>query len=209
VNGDQLRTLLVTALPLLAEAKDELRSLDAAIGDGDLGITVSKGAEAVVTELAAGSGPVMPADVLKATAKRFASANPSTMSALVAAGLLAAIKQLGEVEDIDRPGAVALLTAVTERIAERGGAQPGDKTVIDALLPSIEVLVRGAKTPAPQLLSAMATTVSDEVARLAGAQSRRGRAAWVGERSMGEPDGGMVAYQRLLEALAASWPGTH
>lgn len=207
MQGDELRDVLRDALGRLESSRDELRDLDAAIGDGDLGITVAGGAAAVRVELETASGPTTPAEVLRAVARRFASANPSTMSALVASALIGAAKAIGDVTDLDRAAAVTVAQTAAERIAERGGAQLGDKTLLDALVPSVYSL-RDAPEDALEALDLMIETARQGVESTTALQSQRGRAAWVGERSIGHPDGGATAYLRFLESLRAAWPST-
>jgi len=202
VNGPQLVALLEAALPVLAAAQEELRDLDAALGDGDLGITVSKGSAAVRAAVTALPDP-KPAAVLRAAGSAFASANPSTMAALVGGGLLAAAKAVGDAEDLDRAGAVAAARAAADRIIARGKAEPGDKTILDALLPSLDALEGGGDDVAA--LARMVRAAESGVAATTSLVSQRGRAAWVGERGAGHPDPGATAYLRLLQALASSW----
>jgi len=206
VTGDQLAALIARAMPLLAEAQEELRALDAALGDGDLGITVAKGAQAVqaaVQELAAGATP---AAVLQTAGRAFASANPSTMAALTGGALLAAAKEIGEATELDRALVLRLGRAAAGRIAERGKAVPGDKTVLDALLPSLEAVQTSPDPDSRALLAAAGAAAEVGVHDTAASTSQRGRAAWIGERGAGTPDPGATAYVRLLQALNDAWP---
>lgn len=203
MNGDQLVQALSGALVGLQSSREELRALDAAIGDGDLGITVAEGAKAVVAGLEGLPRPAGLADVLRTAAKQFASANPSTMAALVASGLLAAAKAVGDGNELDRAGALALGRAAAGAIARRGGAELGDKTVLDALLPSLDALEKAQGTTA-EAVAAMVVAAEKGVAATASLQGQRGRSAWVGERGVGHPDGGATAYLRFLEALGRS-----
>jgi dihydroxyacetone kinase-like protein len=205
VKASELRALLDDALITLEASRDELRDLDAAIGDGDLGITVSHGARAVRQSLRELPADASIALILRTAGQRFASANPSTMSALVASGLLAAARQLGEVESLDRAGGVLILEAATIAIQTRGGAQLGDKTIVDALHPTIEVL-KAAGPDDRAALAAMIDAARHAVAETALLRSQRGRAAWVGDRTVGHPDGGATAYLRFLEAIARGMP---
>ncbi|MDG4768000.1 DAK2 domain-containing protein [Solwaraspora sp. WMMD406] len=208
MNATDLRLLLDDALRTLEAARDELRDLDAAIGDGDLGITVSDGARAAREGVRSLPDDATPAQTLRIIAQRFASANPSTMSALVAAGLLAGARALGDAPGLDRAGALTLLEAATAAIQARGGAQIGDKTIVDALVPTTEVL-RRAQNPndeARGVLAEMIDAARQAVTETAGLQSQRGRAAWVGERTIGHPDGGATAYLRFLQAIERAAP---
>ena len=205
MNADQLRALLAGALTTLEASPDELRDLDAAIGDGDLGITVSGGASAVresVRQLDPGADLAL---VLRTAAKSFAAANPSTMSALVAGALLAAAREVAGTQDLDRETAVVVLDAAIAAIQSRGGAQLGDKTIVDALVPSLKAL-RQAGPDSRGALGAMADAARLAVADTVSLQSQCGRAAWVGERTVGHADGGATAYLRLLEALLLALP---
>ena len=202
MNGAGMVALLDEALARLGESRDELRDLDAALGDGDLGVTVSKGCEAVRARLADLTKP-SPADVLRTAGTAFASANPSTMAALVGGALLTGAKTVAEATDLGPGEAIAFVRAAAASIATRGKAQLGDKTILDAILPSLDAL--DATTDGDRL-EAMVTAARRAVDETTPLQSRRGRAAWIGERGAGHPDPGATAYLRLLEALHASWP---
>jgi dihydroxyacetone kinase len=204
MTGNELVALLDPAMERLAASRDELRDLDAALGDGDLGITVSASCLAVRAKLADLDDP-SPALVLRSAGLAVANANPSTMAALVGGALLAAAKMAGDSTVLDRAAALRLGRAAAESIALRGKAELGDKTMLDAILPSLDAFeasaANGSETLA--LMVVAARRAVDETTPL---RSRRGRASWVGERSIGHPDPGATAYLRLLEALAAVWP---
>lgn len=203
MNAAEMIDLLDGALSRLEGARDELRTLDGAIGDGDLGITVAGGAASVRTALSAEASPT-PADVLRTAGRSFAKANPSTFSGLIAAVLLAAAKQLADRSDLQRSDVQRLLDTAVTTIQARGGAQVDDKTVLDGVVASADAL-RAAPAGETAALAAMVAAAGQAVERTTGLRSQKGRAAWVGDRSMGQRDGGTVAYLRFLQALAASW----
>lgn len=205
MRTEQLCAVLAAAMDDLESSREELRALDAAIGDGDLGITVADGARAVADALRRDDVPGDVGGVLRCVAKAFAAANPSTMSALVAGGLLAAARTVGDRGDLDREAALQVLDAASASIASRGGAELGDKTILDALVPSGVAL---GSAPAEPLaaLAAMTAAARSGIDRTTPLRSARGRAAWVGERSAGHPDGGATAFLRLLEGLQRVWP---
>jgi dihydroxyacetone kinase-like protein len=207
MNSPGLKLLIEEAMLELEKSREELRELDAAIGDGDLGITVGDGAVAIRRDLQGTDDDISIAGVLRSCARSFANANPSTMSALVAAGLLAAAKALGDVSEIDRASTVSMVSVVAETIQSRGGATLGDKTILDALLPSVDAL-REAKGSDVDALREMINAAETGVVETTGLQSQRGRAAWVGERTVGHADGGATAYLRLLEALLLAFDGS-
>ncbi|MGZ4388288.1 MAG: DAK2 domain-containing protein, partial [Gaiellaceae bacterium] len=92
--------------------------------------------------------------------------------------------------------------AAAESIAARGKAEPGDKTILDALLPSLDALER-AGGDGHAAIDAMVEAARGGVEDTAARQSQRGRASWLGERSIGKPDPGATAYLRFLECVAA------
>jgi len=202
VTGAELRVLLDRALELLAKNEDELRDLDSAIGDGDLGITVSRGAEAARKSIAALAANSTPSDVIRALATTIASANASSFSALVATGLLAASRSVAGRESLTAGDVVAMAQQAIPAIAKRGKAELGDKTMLDALVPSVAALEAGSSDEALEAMIAAARKGIDDTTGLV---SRKGRAAWLGERTIGHPDPGATAYLRFLEALQQAW----
>jgi dihydroxyacetone kinase-like protein len=191
------------ALVHLEGCADQLRDLDAALGDGDLGVTVAAGSRAVRQALSELDGDVLPAQVLKTAAGAFAKANPSTMAALVGGALLAAARGLGDAEELDRAAAIAVGRAAAESISTRGKAQLGDKTVLDALVPSLDDMESASDAP----LAAGVAAARRAVEETRSLQSLRGRASWLGERSKGLQDPGATAYLRFLEGLATAGTG--
>lgn len=204
MNVSGLRSLIVETMAAMPAHADELRQLDAALGDGDLGITVDSGSQAVREAV---SGLPASADiqaVLLAVAKAFSTANPSTFAALVGGGLLAAAKTVSGKDALSRADAVEIGDAVAARIADRGKAQVGDKTILDALIPSLDALRTHAGNGV-DALQAMVSVADERIEATAALQSSKGRAAWVQERSVGHPDPGATAYLRFLEELTAWW----
>ena len=204
VTCKELRDVLTLALSTLPAHADELRDLDAALGDGDLGITVSAGSAAVIKALDGLPEGATVADILLSAGKAFSTANPSTFAALTGGGLLAASKVMAGKTSVGKAEAAEIGRAVAGRIAERGKSKLGDKTVLDALIPSLDVLESSSGT-ADELLAAMIATAQEQVDATAGLQSQKGRAAWVQERSVGHADPGATAYLRFLIALQAAF----
>ena len=217
-------------LEALAAHEEEFRRLDAAAGDGDLGITVRSSCEAALGWLSA-HPDAAPSSLLAGLAEVCANTNPATFSSLVSRGLAAAARSLenggagdgGDGDGVDSDGvdsdggdsdggdgargmaaAVAAMEAGIAMIQRRGGAAPGEKTFLDALVPALAALrdaPRAAAAP-PLMLRAAVRGTQQTTGELA----QHGRAAWVGERARGVPDAGCVVVIRFLEALAG--PGT-
>ena len=92
--------------------------------------------------------------------------------------------------------------AAADTIAARGKSAVGDKTLLDALVPSLDA-AEAAVAGGAAALAAATAAARNGVAETAGLVSQRGRAAWIGERGRGHPDAGATVYLRFLEALPA------
>lgn len=206
MNGTELAAVLVRAFERLADSSDELRELDAAVGDGDLGITITKGAAAVGVRMAALPPDVQPGDVIRATAEAFGGANPSTFASLVSSGLTAGARTTEGHEEIASPEVVALGRAAAANIMRRGKSSVGDKTILDAVVPSLDAAEQHP-SDATVALDAAITAAAAGIAAVTGIAASKGRAAWAGERGVGIPDAGATAYLRFLEALLGSLAG--
>jgi dihydroxyacetone kinase-like protein len=198
VTGDQLRTLLDRAFETLAGSEEELRDLDAAVGDGDLGITVARGSSAAREAMRSLPDTATPADVLRALASAISSASPSSFGALVASGLLAASRSVAGAQSLSKDDVVTIAQQAAAAVEKRGKSALGDKTVLDALIPSVRALE--GSTPETSL-AAMIDAARKGIDETTPNVSRRGRASWLGERAQGHRDPGAVAYLRFLEAL--------
>ena len=198
MTGDELRTVLDRAFELLAESEDELRDLDAAVGDGDLGVTVRGGTTAARQAMRSLPESATPAETIRALATAISSANPSSFAALVATALLAAARSVATSPSITRDDVVTMAQQATAAVEKRGKSALGDKTVLDALIPSVRALEAATSD---ESLAAMIAAARNGIDETTPNVSRRGRAAWLGERAQGHPDPGAVAYLRFLEAL--------
>lgn len=198
MHSTQLIEQIQRSLNEVVKYSDELRDLDQALGDGDLGITITLGAGAVIDALEELPASANPSEIARACAKAFANANPSTMAALVAGGLLAGSKTWKDVMDVDLPAAAQFVRAAGDNIAQRGKTQLGDKTIVDAIMPAADAL--DAAQSGVSGLDAAITAAEKAVVDTRSLRSRRGRAAWLQERSIGLQDPGATAMWRFLEA---------
>jgi dihydroxyacetone kinase-like protein len=191
-----------------------LTELDAAIGDGDHGINLDRGFGLVVARLDAQEAQLLPAGVVLAEAGRVMLGSVGGASgalygrALARAG--AAIPEpdvrAGDVLPLDV--IVRAFEAAVEAIAALGRSGPGDKTMLDALIPALGALraSAGAETSLGEALqrAAQAAEVGLEATRPLVA--RRGRASYLGERSAGHLDPGAASSALLVRALAETCP---
>lgn len=202
VTVAELRQALAAIAAALEEAKDELTRLDSAIGDGDLGITLSRGF-AALDKLASGS----PGDDLGALFIKLGiemnRVSPSTMGTLTASAFLRGGKQGSGSERWTGEQLGAVLEAMVEGIEQRGKAKVGDKTILDALVPAVHAY-RAAISSGASIADAW--TRATEAAetgckKTAEMPSKVGRAGWFGEKTVGTPDPGAYACVVIFRAV--------
>jgi D-erythrulose 4-kinase len=190
-----LRAAFLALAERMPAHTEELRDLDAALGDGDLGLTVSAGVSAMAERVSELPDTIASSALMREAAMAFASANPSTFAALVGSGMLAASTGIDDEQPLDRQAAVAIGRAIAAAVAAKGGAGPGDKTLLDVLQPALDELDGGASA------GHMHAFLQRRVDEIASWRSRRGRAAWHQERSIGLKDPGSVAVAYALAIL--------
>ncbi|SFN82237.1 DAK2 domain-containing protein [Mycetocola miduiensis] len=198
MNGNELSIAVRNCLAEFTTYSEELGDLDQALGDGDLGITVSLGAAAATEALDVLSDGATPTEVVLACAKAFANANPSTMAALVAGALLAGSRVWGDSPTVEGDQIGRFARAAAESISQRGKSQVGDKTILDAMFPAAEALL--APAAGANALDAAIDAAERGVVVSKELQSRRGRASWLQERSIGLQDPGATAFLRFLQS---------
>ena len=198
MDGREINLAIRNALANLIEYSDELRDLDVALGDGDLGVTVSLGAKAVIASLNELSDDATPTEIAQTCATSFADANPSTMAALVAGALLAGSRLWEGKVEVSLADVAAFTKAAADSIAKHGRSQVGDKTILDAIVPAADALSTGPNPEAA--LDAAIAAAEKAVEDTKALQSRRGRASWLQERSIGLQDPGATAFWYLLRS---------
>lgn len=188
----------------VAEAKDLLTELDTAVGDGDHGTNLDRGMKAALDALDADTPPT-PGAVFNLVGRRLVSTVGGASGALYGTAFLRAAGAAGDAPGLDAGRVAAALRQATDGIAARGKCAAGDKTMYDVWLAATEAVesaVAGGSGLAAAL-SAGAVAAAETVPRMVPWQARRGRASYLGERSVGHRDPGAVSSQALFECLAA------
>lgn len=186
---------------LLRSQEASLGAIDAVAGDGDHGACMVRGATAAATEAEAlvvrGAGA---GTLLARMATSWSDAAGGTSGALWGAGLAAASTVVGD-EAVPDPSTIAKAArAFREAVHARGGAEPGDKTMVDAIVPFVDTLERGVGAGLP-LAEAWISAAHDAVAaaeRTASLVARRGRSRTHGARSLGTPDAGATSFALIV-----------
>jgi dihydroxyacetone kinase-like protein len=189
----------------IAANKDLLTQLDSAIGDADHGANMDRGMSAVVAALEV-TPPSSVAALLKQVGMTLVSTVGGASGPLYGTFFLRMATAAGDVESLDPNALAKALRAGLDGVVARGKAEPGDKTMFDALAPAVEALddVLASGSGLGEALGA-ATRAADAgrdgtIPMLA----RKGRASYLGERSVGHQDPGATSSALLVAAAAAT-----
>lgn len=192
----------------IASSKDELTELDRQIGDGDHGENLHRGFRAVIAKLDEADPPGEVGDVLKLVATTLMSSVGGAAGPLYGTAYLRASKVAG-VPELDSQGVVALLEAALEGITARGKAHAGEKTMVDAWQPAVEAAEAAASsgaTPADVLVAAAAAAGEGATATIP-LLATKGRASYLGDRSIGHQDPGATSSALILDAARRATEG--
>ncbi|SKB67549.1 dihydroxyacetone kinase DhaL subunit [Arthrobacter sp. 49Tsu3.1M3] len=203
--GWAVRWLTLSA-QAMAEHRVELIELDRPIGDSDHGENMDRGFKAVMDKLAE-APPETPAAALKLTAMTLMSKVGGAAGPLYGTAFLRAATALGESSDVDAATLAAALQAARDGIVARGKAESGDKTMVDAWTPAIEAAAAAAGDgdgDVRKVLLAAAEAAEAGAVSTDPMLARKGRASYLGERSIGHRDPGAVSSALILRAAAGA-----
>jgi dihydroxyacetone kinase-like protein len=209
VPYEQVVAWLKAYAATLAENKEYLTELDSAIGDADHGINMDRGFRAVVETLDSANpggdiGALMKSVGMTLVSKVGGAGGPLYGTLFLQIGTATAGKDRITPEDWS-----AALDAAVAGVQARGKAEPGDKTMLDALIPArdayAEALADGADLPTALRRSAEAA--EDGMRATIPLVAKKGRASYLGERSAGHQDPGATSSALLLRTVADTWAG--
>jgi phosphoenolpyruvate---glycerone phosphotransferase subunit DhaL len=203
ITATDVRAWISDFAATISEHRAELVALDTAIGDADHGTNMDRGMKAAVEKLDATEGDDIGA-LLKAVAMTLISkvggaAGPLYGTLFLQMGTAAAGK-----EELDLAGWTAALEAGIKGVQARGKAEPDDKTMIDALLPALDALkaAEGEGASLGDALRRSADAAEEGMKATIPLEARKGRASYLGPRSVGHQDPGATSSQLLLETAA-------
>ena len=184
----------------VAEQRDYLVDLDRAIGDGDHGENMDRGFKAAVEALGQAQ-PASVAEVLKTVAKTLMSTVGGAAGPLYGTAFLRASKAAGDGE-LDGAGVAAVIAGALNGIQARGKATTGEKTMVDAWTLALEAARAAAEAGSDPVavLEAAATAAEAGAAATEPMRATKGRASYLGERSIGHLDPGAVSTSLILRA---------
>ncbi|MFE2249140.1 dihydroxyacetone kinase subunit DhaL [Streptomyces lavendulae] len=193
-DADFFRRWLDAAAAAVEREADRLTELDSPIGDADHGSNLQRGFVAVRAALAGADVSAPPGALLQLAGRTLISTVGGASGPLYGTLLRRTGKELGEAAEVSDGQVREALDAGVDAVARLGGAAPGDKTMLDALVPGVAALATSYADAADAAdAGAVATTPM---------LARKGRASYLGERSIGHQDPGATSSALLLRALA-------
>lgn len=181
------------------ENKDYLIELDQINGDGDLGISMSEGFRAVVTLFEITEERDLGKVLMKA-GNAFNEAAPSSLGTILSFGFMGMAKTLKGMEAAQPEDMAEALRRGVEKIMEKAGSKPGERTILDSLCPAVEAYEEGISEPVEALKAAAKAAAKGAKATM-DMKPVHGRAAYYGEKSLGHLDGGAVVGKLIFEAV--------
>jgi len=198
---EQARSWIFTTADVIEKNAGLLCDLDAAIGDGDHGANLTRGFSAAVKKLN-GAPPADIGALFKTVGMTLLTTVGGASGALYGSFFLELGKQAAGKQELDAAALSSMLEAGLGDIKRRGKAELGDKTMVDALTPALEAM-KAAGNDIAVATRAAATTARDAAVKTTPLLARKGRASYLGERSIGHQDPGATSTALLLESLAS------
>jgi phosphoenolpyruvate---glycerone phosphotransferase subunit DhaL len=202
MDAEFFRAWIAEIAVVIDAQRDHLTQLDAAIGDADHGINLARGFSAVRAALATSPTPT-PGSVLKLTGATLISKVGGASGPLYGTAFRRAAKALGDKPDADLPALAAALEAALEGVKQLGAASEGEKTMVDALAPAVAAFSAAVAgdSPASDALAALTDAADAGALDTISLQALKGRASYLGPRSVGHEDPGAASTALILHAL--------
>ena len=203
LNRADLISVLINVAGDMKGHIDQLRDLDAVMGDGDLGVTIGMGSDALIAYLAAPDET----DIGKMLVKcgmNVNKVNPSTFGTLQASAFMGAGKAVLNKTEIAVGDLIAMGNGAIDGIKKRGKAEVGDKTMLDSLVPAVETFQRSFNEKEDILAALKAAVSAAEAGMLATdhMKAKFGRGSWRPDGTVGKRDGGATAFYFMIASLA-------
>lgn len=202
INGKKVIEILTQIAVKIDENKGYLSELDATIGDGDHGINMSKGFKAVTEKLKEDDG-VDIAGILKKTGMALVSTVGGASGPLYGTAFMKSSMSVNGKTEIDIKDFSNMLKDALDGIKMRGKAKAGEKTMIDALEPALEAINKGIEQglESKEILKLAKEAAYNGVEYTKTIIATKGRASYLGERSIGHQDAGATSSAIILETI--------
>jgi phosphoenolpyruvate---glycerone phosphotransferase subunit DhaL len=206
MDAEVFRAWITSAARVIEANRDHLTQLDAAIGDADHGINLDRGFTAVLRALDARNGVAVymtPGKILTLTGSTIISEVGGAAGPLYGTAFRRAGKSLGNAAEVDLPALYAALEAALAGVQQLGAAREGDKTMVDALAAATRAFSKAIAEGASQddALESLAEAASAGATSTTPMRALKGRASYLGPRSVGHEDPGAASAALILGAL--------
>jgi dihydroxyacetone kinase phosphoprotein-dependent L subunit len=204
INASDLQQMLTFAAEEIASEEARLNSLDAAIGDGDHGITMRVGFNAVNSRLKTLPSGVPVDAVLREAGMAFMGATGGAIGVLLGKMLMSAGTALKGRQEIGPQELMMVLESMEIALSGATKAMPGDKTILDAVHAAHQAIAEGQDSQSDLIgLLTRASLAAQKAAKdTAHMFPRAGRASRLGNRALGHPDPGAVSFSVILRSMA-------
>ena len=203
IDIDNVKSILQSVAIDLKSHSEELRQLDAKVGDGDLGVTIELASQAMTDYLASSSETDI-GKLLAQCGMNINKVSPSTFGTILASAFMGGGKAVVGKEKIGVNELIMIGEGAVENIKKRGKAEAGDKTLLDALIPAVGRLkdnTAGGINEQESLESAV-KSAEDGMKSTVDMKAKFGRAQWFQEGSVGVQDGGATAIFYMIKSFA-------
>ena len=204
ITASAVRRWIADYAAVIAEHRQELVALDRAIGDADHGTNMDRGMQKALEKLEATEGDDIGA-LLKVVGMALVSSVGGAAGPLYGTLFLQMGMATAGSSELDLDGWTAALEAGVNGVQKRGKAEPGDKTMLDALLPAVAALEGGGELA--DALRRSADAAAEGMRQTIPLEARKGRASYLGPRSVGHQDPGATSSHLLIESAASALTG--
>ncbi len=201
LSRDDVLKILHSLRLIMEEKRDYLVEIDSAMGDGDLGLTMSKGFSSIDAEIQGSEDTDIGKIFIKA-GMIIARSAPSTMGTLVATGFMRGGKALSGKLELNTTDMAVFFQAFVQGLMDRGKAQPGEKTVIDSLKPAADALEANKDRDLKYALAEALKAAREGLEATRGMIAQHGRVAYYKEQSLGKVDPGATAGVYIVQGFA-------
>ena len=200
MTKEQFASRLLNACAAVSAAEQELTEIDSKFGDADHGLTMAKIAGAISGAVEAAGGGIQ--EMLDDAATAVMSLNGGSAVPLWNTWLDGLQEDAPEGDEVDVPGLKAIFAKALEELADMSGAQVGDKTMMDAIIPASRAIAAYAGNDESALFAAAADAAAEGAENTKNFVSKYGRAKSYGQQTIGTPDAGAVSAACFFRGLA-------
>ena len=197
---DSMKSVLQSVAADLKSHSEELRQLDAKVGDGELGVTIELASQAM-SDYVVSSTETDIGKLLAQFGMNINKASPSTFGTILSSAFMGGGKAVVGKEKIGLNELILIGEGAVENIKKRGKAEAGDKPLLDALIPAVDTLKISTGTDEKQVLDAAVNAAKEGVKATVDMKAKFGRAQWFQEGSVGVQDGGATAIYYMIKSF--------